>query len=273
MHSPTLSVLPACARRWAAACVAVSFALTLTPVTHAQDFDVIQKRGVLRLLLTKSDQVPSRAFGAVPTAFDQELLAGFAGVYKLRIETVSVNGFPELLPALTQGQGDIALGLAPTPERQAIAAFTREVLPSRQVVVSRGAAITNAAELLRQRVGTVPGSASAQRVAALGVPKANIDASFRDVDELIDGLVAGKVAAVVLSSRYAVLARRQHPDLQIGVALEEGHRAAYAVRKGAPQLLNALNNYLVELRRLPSWSRLLMKHFGESGAELLKLGQ
>ncbi len=273
MQSSTLPVLPRRTLRCVSACVAAAFAFTMGPQTHAQDFDEIQKRGVLRLLLTKSDQVPSRAFGAVPTAFDQELLAGFAGVYKLRIETVSVNAFAELLPALTQGQGDLALGLAPTPERERIAAFTREVLPSRQVVVSRGNAVTNAADLLRKRVGTVPGTASARRIAALGVPKTNIDASFRDVDELIDGLVAGKVEAAVLSSRYAVLARRQHPDLQIGVALEEGQRAAYAVRKSAPQLLGALDKYLVELRRLPTWSRLLVKHFGESGAELLKLGQ
>jgi membrane-bound lytic murein transglycosylase F len=256
-----------------AALVAASLAMTLGPAAHAQDFDVIQKRGVLKLLLTKSDEVPSRAFGAVPTAFDRELLDSFASVYKLRIETISVNAFSELLPALTRGQGDVALGLAPTRERARIAAFTREVLPSRQVVVSRTTAVTEASDLLRLRVGTVPGSASAQRVAALGVAKANIDASFRDVDELIDGLVAGKVAAVVLSSRYAVLARRQHPDLQIGVALEEGQRAAYAVRTDAPRLLAALDNYLVELRRLPTWSRLLVKHFGESGAALLKLGQ
>jgi membrane-bound lytic murein transglycosylase MltF len=45
---------------------------------------------------------------------------------------------------------------------------------------------------------------------------------------------------------------------------------AFAVRKDCPQLRAALDDYVANLRKTPTWSRLVVKHFGESALEILK---
>jgi hypothetical protein len=41
------------------------------------------------------------------------------------------------------------------------------------------------------------------------------------------------------------------------------------VRKGDPRLREALDAYLSDLRRSASWSRLVVKYFGERALEIL----
>ena len=45
---------------------------------------------------------------------------------------------------------------------------------------------------------------------------------------------------------------------------------AYGVRKEDKALLAALNAYLSDLRRTSTWSRLVVKYFGEASVEILK---
>jgi ABC-type amino acid transport substrate-binding protein len=45
---------------------------------------------------------------------------------------------------------------------------------------------------------------------------------------------------------------------------------AYAVRKDEPELLRALNEYIENVRKTPTWSRLVVKYFGEAAPEILK---
>jgi ABC-type amino acid transport substrate-binding protein len=45
--------------------------------------------------------------------------------------------------------------------------------------------------------------------------------------------------------------------------------SAWAVRKGNPELREALDGYLAELRRGPNWSRLLVKYFGDDAPTIL----
>jgi hypothetical protein len=45
---------------------------------------------------------------------------------------------------------------------------------------------------------------------------------------------------------------------------------AYAVRKQDAELKRALDEYIGAFRRSPSWSRLVVKYFGEAAPDVLK---
>jgi ABC-type amino acid transport substrate-binding protein len=45
---------------------------------------------------------------------------------------------------------------------------------------------------------------------------------------------------------------------------------AYGVRKGDTALLAALNSYIEGIRKTPTWSRLVVKYFGDDAPEILR---
>ena len=58
--------------------------------------------------------------------------------------------------------------------------------------------------------------------------------------------------------------------MQLGLFLGAPTSLAYGVRKGDAALHKALDEYIENLRRTPTWSRLVVKYFGEMAPEVLK---
>lgn len=239
---------------------------------RAADLDALVKAGTLRVIVERSDLDVSTAFAKQANAFEREILDGFAALHKLRVELVVVTSFRERIGALLADRGDVIGGLVVTPERRKQVRFTEEVFPVRHVVVNRAPqpAVATLGELRAARVGTVPSTSWAEEIAAAGVPAARVDASYKDPEALVAALVAGKVEAIVLSTRYAVLARRRRPELQLGLMLGQPSSVAFAVRADQPALRAALDQYVLNLRRTPAWSQLVVEYFGDSGLEVLR---
>jgi ABC-type amino acid transport substrate-binding protein len=45
--------------------------------------------------------------------------------------------------------------------------------------------------------------------------------------------------------------------------------SAWAVRKSTPELRQALDSYLAQLRKGPNWSRLLVQYFGDDAPAII----
>ncbi len=236
----------------------------------AADLPDIEKTGRLRALVVKgSPAFYSLAQGGEP-GLDREVLDGFARLRKLKLETVPVASWAELLPALLEGRGDvIAGGVTVTPARREKIDFSAEVMPTRHVAVSRRPTppIQSLDQLKSLRVGTVRGSSMAEVLTAVGV---------KGFDETVpsggapEALRSGRIAATVSGIEDALLYRREDPAIQIGMFVGPAGSLAFGVRKDAPQLRRALDDYVGNLRRTPTWSRLVVKYFGEVAPELLK---
>ena len=67
--------------------------------------------------------------------------------------------------------------------------------------------------------------------------------------------------------------QREDPEIELGVFLGEPNRLSYGVRKDAPALLEALNEYIKNTRKTLTWNRLVVKYFGESAPEILRLAR
>jgi peptidoglycan lytic transglycosylase F len=238
------------------------------------DLPAVKERGVLRVL-RMDVRISDEFFPLNPSGqpgFDREVLEGFASLHRLKVEPVTISTWDGLIPALLQGRGDLVAGrFTVTEARQKQVAFTSEVFPTRNVVLTRkpGRAVASLDDLRAERVGTIKGTSMAEAVSAAGVPAAHVVDTIT-TGKLPEALQTGQATAVVLGVENAITAQRDDPAIQLGLFLGPPRSLAYAVRKDDGALLAALNQYIDNLRRTPTWSRLVVKYFGEAAPEILK---
>jgi ABC-type amino acid transport substrate-binding protein len=251
----------------------LGLAVLACAVPAVADLSEVKSRGALRVLVVgvrSGDEFFAPA-GAQP-GFDREVLEGFAGLQRVRLEVVRVSSWDALIPDLLADRGDLIAGrFTVTESRKKLIAFTSEVFPTRNVVLTRRPhrVVRTIAELREEKVGTVKGTSLAEAVAAAGVPPANVDSSVAS-GTLPAALKSGQVGAVVLGVENAISAQRADPALQLGLFLGPPTSLAYGVRKGDAELLKVLDAYIENLRRTPTWSRLVVKYFGEMAPNVLK---
>jgi ABC-type amino acid transport substrate-binding protein len=235
---------------------------------------VIKASGTLRVLAVPVSEGPQFISIERPAdGFDAEILAGFARLHGLKMELVPVDTWDGLVPALLRDKGDvIAGGYTDTTVRRQQIAFTVEVFPTRDVVLTRKPypPITTVEQLRKAHVGTIKGTSMSDAVASVGVerwddtlPPGGVQAALREgrVDAAVDGLES------------ALVATRNDPAVQVGMFVGGAQSLAYGVRKNAPGLLAALNEYLGNTRQSGTWNRLAVKYFGPAAPEILRRAQ
>jgi ABC-type amino acid transport substrate-binding protein len=241
------------------------------PWAAAADLDAIAARGSLRVLVGAGEEpVWFSVNGGDAPGFEREVLEGFARLHKVRFEAVVVEEWADAIPTLLQGKGDLLAGVNDTPERRRQVDFTAELLPARNVVVTRrpGAPVRTASELSAARFAVVPHTTWAEALDKAGIPDSR-RLLVEDVDGAFDALRAGRATATVTDVLDFLLQRRRDRDLEAGMVLGGALSSAWAVRKTDPELRQALNGYLVALRASANWSRLLVKYFGEDAPAVL----
>ena len=200
---------------------------------------------------------------------DREILDGFARLHGLRVDAVEAPSWAALVPWLLEGRGDLlAGGVTETKARAQKIAFSAEVMPTRLVLVSRKPTrvLATLEELRREKVATIKGSSMAEALQAAGI-------------EFDGGVVSGGVPEALRSGRAtatlsgiedALLYQRTDASIQIGGFVGPSGTLAFGLRKDAPHLKQALDEYVANLRRTPTWGRLVVKYFGDRAPELLK---
>jgi ABC-type amino acid transport substrate-binding protein len=260
-------------RRFRALTVA-ALTLGMSAAAAAADLATITARGTLRVLVNPDLHRPeffSLRPGA-PPGFDQELLQGFAALHRLKLEPVKVDGWDALIPALLAGRGDLIAGrFTATAHRREQIAFTSEVFPYRMVVLTRKPKprITTLEQLRAARVGTTRGSNMAEALKAAGVPDANIDDGI-PTGGYPEALRTGRVTAAVWGAESAIASQREDPSLELGMFLGPPGSLAWGVRREDVELLRVLDEYVDNTRRSATWSRLVVKYFGDAAPEILR---
>jgi ABC-type amino acid transport substrate-binding protein len=244
----------------------------LAGAAGASDLPEIQARGTLRVLAVTSSDETYFVSDAPRGGFDWELLEGFARLHRLKLELTSVAGWNELIPALTRGRGDlIAGGFTATEARRKQIAFTAETFPTRSVVITRKPTrlVQTLDELKAEKIGTLKGTFMYDDLLAAGIAAGRIDDTV-PTGGIPEALQAGTITAGVDGIEAALIAKNKDPELQIGMFLGEPASLAYGVRQEDAQLLKVLDEYVANVRRTPTWSRLAVKYFGASAPEILK---
>ena len=252
---------------------AVSLPLLLAAaLADAQDLPELKQRGTLRVIVDSSNLVERFNMGTGEPGLEKEILQSFAALHQLKLEIVTVENIEARLQALNAKKGDVVAGTVVTQSRKKLVAFTSEVLPSRHVVITRkpASAISSLEALRSQRVGATKGSSWAEAALAAGVPPANLDDSYAQPEDLLVALKARRVGAAVMTVVWGILERKRDPELQLGLFIGAPGAVGFGVRKDSPLLLAALDAYVTNLRRTATWSRLVVKYFGENALEILQ---
>jgi ABC-type amino acid transport substrate-binding protein len=247
-------------------------AAVLAPPLSAGDLPDVKARGTLRVLAVVRNQADDFMSTEPGNGFDREVLEGFCALHHLKLEVVTQRNWGDLIPALLQDKGDVIAGrFNVTASRKEQIAFTSEVFPSRHVVLTRKPhrVVKTLEELREEKVGTVQGTSMAEVVAAAGVPAARVNDTIV-TGTLPDALRDGRVSAVVLGIENAITAQRRDPELQLGTFVGPPSSLSYGVRKEDTALLAALSEYVANMRRTPTWNRLVVKYFGDSAPEVLR---
>jgi membrane-bound lytic murein transglycosylase F len=247
-------------------------ALATSPFSPAADLDQVQRRGELRVLAMVDDPKDEFFTDRPGVGLDRELLEAFASLHKLKLVVVPAPAWDRLVPMLQEGRGDVVAGrFTVTEARRRLVDFTAEVFPTRTVVVTRKPhrVVATVEELREEKVGTVKGTSLATEVVGAGVPASGIDDSVPS-GGLPAALKAFQVTAIVLGIENAITEKRRDPALQVGAFLGPPGALAWAVRKGDRALLASLDDYVASVRHTSTWSRLVVKYFGDEAPEILR---
>jgi ABC-type amino acid transport substrate-binding protein len=156
-----------------------------------------------------------------------------------------------------------------TDARRKLIDFTAEVFPTGTWSRHKPHALRSVEALPGERLGVVKGTSLADSLAALGVSSADIDDQIPSGGTLA-ALKSGRITCTVDEVAGAIMSQRQDPNLELGLFLGPPGSYAYGVRKEDVHLRAALDEYIENLRRTPTWNRLVVKYFGADAPEILR---
>ncbi len=247
----------------------VVLVLALAPVAAA-DLPEIKAKGTLVVIAQKDEAPEMFSFSNVASpGFEREMIEGFARLHDLKVEALAVRTSDDRIPTLNRGEGDVIIGIVDTEARRKLIDYTVEVIPARHLALSRKPKLLKTVdEFLAEKVGVVKGTSWAAAAAEAGVPAARTE-FFADRDLLLAALKDGRITATVMTVSDFTLAAKRDKDLVAGPFVGPPGSAAWGLRKSDAQLRSALNAYLENFRKGPSWSRLVVKYFGEQALAVL----
>ena len=237
----------------------------------ARDLAEVKSLGTLRVIAAADEAPETFSFSPGPNpGFDRELVEGFARLHGLRVEPVKAKSYAERIPMLARGEGDLIVAIFDTEDRRKLVDFTVEVMPTHNVAVTLSSrpAVGSVAELAALRVGAIRGTKPAEETVEAGVTASALRL-FSTQEEMTNALRAGVIDAVVLPISELVVISREAKSLVAGVTVGPRGKIAWAVRKQDPALRAALDDYLGNVRRSPTWSRLIVKYFGDQALQVL----
>jgi len=241
------------------------------PPLAASDLAEVKQRGALRVIIA-ADESPD-TFSLAPAArpgFEREIMQRFATLQGVRLDVVRAAGYADRIPMLLRGEGDVIAAIFDTPDRREKVAFTTEVIPTHNVAVTvpPQAAIRDTDGLRAARVGVIRGAKPAEAAAEAGVKSRDL-LSYDKLEDLLRALKAGEVGAAVLPISELALAGKRVAGLEAGITVGAPGTVAWAVRKEDTTLRAALDEFLANTRKSPSWSRLIVEYFGDQALAVL----
>jgi len=123
-------------------------------------------------------------------------------------------------------------------------------------------------ELRSARLVIVANTTWAEALETTGVPLAKAT-KVHELAAAVEVIRADRADATGIGVVDFFLQRRRIHELEAGLPLGEALSSAWAVRKSCPELRQALDAYLGQLRRSANWSRLLVKYFGADAPAIL----
>lgn len=245
-----------------------------------RDLEAIKEDGVLRAIAIYNS-TSYFLYRGEPMGFEYELLERLAKELDLELDIVVAKNVNELFDMLNSGKGDlIAYGLTITEPRQEIVDFTHFHYVTHQTLVQRRPEgwrrmpgykidrelVSDVIELIGDTVHVPRESSYYQRLVNLeqemgGKIYLDTNVGESNTEDLILQVKEGKIDYTVADHNIASIHKTYYPDLDIETPISFSQRIAWAVRKNSPQLLEAVNQWIDDIKKRDVYYVLYNKYF------------
>jgi polar amino acid transport system substrate-binding protein len=241
------------------------------PLTAAgSDVARVQQRGKLVVLCFPDGTSPFlRTIPGGYEGVDVSVLRSFATKLGVTLEVREVRSFPDLMPALNRGEGDVAGGgFSITESRRKVVDFSRPYFPlSIQVIAHRAAGISGLAELAGKRAAAARGTTHEQMMAEMGIKPA---LTLARAGEAYAVLRRRQADFAFVDSTTGLVNLDSYPELMLVGMLPKADYYGYAMRRGS-DLKPALDAHIAEIRRVGLLYRIFERYLGPKGIEMYEL--
>ncbi len=245
-----------------------------------RDLEDIKSSGVLRAIMVYSE-TSYFLYRGQPMGFEYELLTRLADHLDVELEIIPAYNLDELINMLNRGEGDlIAHGLTITKPRKQYIDFTNYLYLTKQVLVQRKpenwrqqklheieqALVGDPIELIEDTVSVRLASSYYDRLKNLeqeigGNIYIDTLPGALSTGRIIKKVVNGELEYTVADDNIAEINSAYFPILDVSTPISFSQRAAWAVRKNAPELRAALNGWIKDIRKTSDYYVIYNRYF------------
>lgn len=251
------------------------------PNIQIRDLEEIKKDGKLRVLITYSS-TSYFLYKGQPMGFEYELLERLAEHLGLELDLIVADDLDAQFDRLVQGDIDLlADGMTITQDRKERVNFTDYLYLVKQVLVQKKPdnwrriswsnlqkqLVHDPIELIGDTVTVRKTSSYYERLVNLSneiggdiVVDTTISGEV-STDEIIKMVAEGKIKYTVADDNLAKINSSYYPVLDISVQVSFSQRIAWAVNKNAPDLLEAINDWISLERKRTDYYVIYNKYF------------
>jgi len=246
----------------------------------SRDLAKIKENGILRAV-TLYSSTGYFLYRGQTMGFEFELLENLAEHLNLELQIIVAKSALEMLELLHHGEADlIAYGLTITKNRKQYINFTDYLYLIHQVLVQRkpenwrkmklheiqAELISDNVELIGQTVSVRANSSFRYRLDNLMEELGDviyIDTMQKnyETERLIEMVVDGEIKYTVADNNIASINASYYPEIDIKVPMSFSQRIGWVVSKGSPDLLSALNSWLVTIKNKPDFNVIYDRYF------------
>jgi membrane-bound lytic murein transglycosylase F len=254
------------------------------------DFDAIKKRGVLTALVD-NNSFSYFIYKGRPMGYEYELLKLLAKHLNVDLKIKVISGVENGISQLNNGEGDIlAFPLTVTKERTGYVSFTRPLFNSYQVLVQRKPEnwqalskgqlderlIRNASDLIGKEVHVMGSSSFAHRLRNLSSEIGGDiivleDSAGAESESLIKQVALGGIDFTVTDHPIAMVNATYYPNLDVSTIISLPQQIAWSTRTNSPQLLEAINTWLIKIKKEPTFMVIYNRYFKSPRTSLIHL--
>lgn len=255
--------------------------LEALPAPVAFDLEQIKARGYINAVVDNSS-TGYFIYKGQPMGYEYELLQRLAKHLDVELNIKVTKGLNNAFVQLQKGEGDIvAYSLTVTKARKKYMAFTKSHYSTRQVLVQRKpdnwremtldnieeSLIRNQVDLIGKEVHVRKGSSYIERLENLSQEIGGniiIIEEDQETEMMIQDLLTGKYDLMVADETMAKVNAAYYPELDVETPVSLPQQIAWAVRKNSPDLLNAINPWMDEMKKRATFNVIYNRYFNNS---------
>jgi len=218
------------------------------PFMGKETLSRIKKTGTIRMI-TEVNGNTYHLYKSTPSGFEYEMAKAFADYLDVELEVIT-PGWNRMFDFLEQGRGDfIAAGLTITEERKKIFTFSNPYMTVQQKLIHHNLPydITDINDLEGKTIHVRRGTAYHTALEEIQRSGVNLEIILHDntsTDELIRMVADHEIKFTVADTTIALLNRRYHPDIAIGLDISPEQPLGWAIGSNDIKFRETVNKFL-----------------------------